>query len=64
MVLKGGAELTADEVQAFCCERLVSFKVPKLVEFRAWLPKNASFKVLKRELKEPLNSSAPSPPGS
>lgn len=51
LVLKPGAQVTAQEVQAFCRERMAFFKVPKLVEFRAWLPKNASFKVLKGELK-------------
>jgi long-chain acyl-CoA synthetase len=51
MVLKSGSQLTAEEVQAFCRERLAFFKVPKLVEFRSWLPKNAAFKVVKGELK-------------
>jgi len=51
VVLKPGEQLTAEEVQAFCRERIAFFKVPKLVEFRAWLPKNAAFKVLKGELK-------------
>ncbi len=51
IVLNPGAQLTAEEAQAFCRERLAFFKVPKIVEFRPWLPKNASFKVLKGELK-------------
>jgi long-chain acyl-CoA synthetase len=53
IVLKSGAQATAEDVQAFCRERLAFFKVPKIVECRSWLPKNASFKVLKRELKAP-----------
>ncbi|MFQ5668449.1 MAG: class I adenylate-forming enzyme family protein [Candidatus Binatia bacterium] len=55
VVLQSGARLTEEDVQAFCRERLAFFKTPKLVEFRAWLPKNAAFKVLKNELKSPCS---------
>ena len=47
-----GASMTADEVVAFCRERLAPYKVPKIVEFIESLPKSAVGKVLRRELKE------------
>jgi fatty-acyl-CoA synthase len=52
IVLRTGAALTAGELTAFLRERLAPFKTPKRVEFVAALPKNASGKVLKRELRE------------
>ncbi|MEU6712066.1 acyl-CoA synthetase [Nonomuraea sp. NPDC046802] len=52
VVLREGAELTAEELIAFLRERLAPFKTPKRVAFVAALPKNASGKVLKRELRE------------
>jgi acyl-CoA synthetase (AMP-forming)/AMP-acid ligase II len=39
-----------DAVQAHCREQLARFKVPAIVEFTAELPRNASGKVLRREL--------------
>jgi long-chain acyl-CoA synthetase len=50
VVLKPGAALTADELSAYCRERLAAFKVPKLVEFRESLPKSAVGKILRRAL--------------
>ncbi len=47
-----GAELTAELVISHCRERLANFKVPRQVEFRSELPRNASGKPLKRELRE------------
>lgn len=52
VVLREGASLTAEELVAFLRERLAPFKTPKHVRFVAALPKNASGKVLKRELRE------------
>ncbi|MFD2352835.1 AMP-binding protein [Nonomuraea ferruginea] len=52
VVLREGASLTADELVAFLRGRLAPFKTPKQVRFVAALPKNASGKVLKRELRE------------
>ncbi len=50
IVLKPGETLTADEVTAFCRERLAAYKVPKQIEFMAELPKSAVGKILRREL--------------
>jgi acyl-CoA synthetase (AMP-forming)/AMP-acid ligase II len=43
----------ADELIAFCRERLGGYKIPRRYEFVAELPRNASGKVLKRVLREP-----------
>jgi long-chain acyl-CoA synthetase len=52
IVLKSGQTATEDEVEAFCRERLTAYKVPKLYEFRADLPKTMVGKVLRRALAE------------
>jgi fatty-acyl-CoA synthase len=51
VVVRDGQTVTEDELIAHCRERLGSFKVPKYVEFVDTLPKNASGKLLKRELR-------------
>jgi long-chain acyl-CoA synthetase len=48
--LRPDAALTADELIAFCKERLAAYKYPRVIEFRAELPKNALGKILKDEL--------------
>jgi long-chain acyl-CoA synthetase len=50
VVLKGGHTATADELRAYCKERLAPYKVPASVEFRADLPKTMVGKVLRRAL--------------
>jgi long-chain acyl-CoA synthetase len=50
VVLKPGEKLTADEVRAWCKERLAAYKVPTAVEFRPELPKTTVGKILRREL--------------
>ena len=47
-----GEELTEREVFEFCSENLSSYKVPKIVEFCASVPKSATGKILKKELVE------------
>jgi fatty-acyl-CoA synthase len=51
IVLKPGAALTADDLLEHCRQLLARYKVPKLVEFRATLPKSAAGKILKRDLR-------------
>jgi fatty-acyl-CoA synthase len=51
VVVRPGQSLAADELQRFCKERMAGFKTPKLVEVVDALPKNASGKVLKRDLR-------------
>jgi HIP---CoA ligase len=52
VVPRPGHQLSTDDVIGYCRERLANFKVPRQVEFRAELPRNAAGKVLKRELRE------------
>lgn len=51
VVPKEGEDLTVEEIEAYCRETLSHFKSPKHVAIRAALPKNASGKILKRELR-------------
>ncbi len=50
---KDGQEIPADEIIGFCRERLAGYKVPRAVECIAEIPRNASGKVLKKDLREP-----------
>jgi acyl-CoA synthetase (AMP-forming)/AMP-acid ligase II len=50
-VVRSGEAPTAEEVVAFCKERLANFKVPREVVFVDGLPRNLSGKVLKNELR-------------
>ncbi len=52
LVLKDGDTMTAEEVIEHCRANLAVYKVPKLVEFRAELPKTMIGKVLRRMLRE------------
>ncbi|MCC6366663.1 MAG: AMP-binding protein [Bryobacterales bacterium] len=45
------SEATEQEVIAFCRERLATYKVPRQVEFVAEIPKTASGKFLRRQLR-------------
>lgn len=51
VVARPGAVVDAEEIIAFCRERLAGYKTPKQVHFVERLPKNASGKILKRELR-------------
>ena len=51
VVVRDGAEVTADELVEHCRARLARYKVPKAVTFLEALPRNPSGKVLKRELR-------------
>ena len=50
IVLKPGETATAEEIKAFCKERLAGYKVPTHYEFRSELPKTTVGKILRREL--------------
>ena len=53
VVLKPDMAATAEEIIAFARTRIAAFKAPKSVDFIAALPRNASGKILRRELREP-----------
>jgi long-chain acyl-CoA synthetase len=50
--LKPGAEVGADALISFCKERMAAYKYPREIEFIDELPKTASGKVLRRELRD------------
>jgi acyl-CoA synthetase (AMP-forming)/AMP-acid ligase II len=50
VVLRPGASLTDDALREFCADRLADYKRPRRVTFVDELPRNATGKVLKREL--------------
>jgi acyl-CoA synthetase (AMP-forming)/AMP-acid ligase II len=52
VVLRAGQQADADELISFCKERLAGYKRPRSVDFVGELPRNASGKVLKKELRE------------
>ena len=54
VVLRDGASATEQDIIEHCRGRLAGFKVPKHVEFVSHLPKNASGKLLKRELRQTI----------
>ena len=51
IVTRPDSALTADELIAWCRERLAAYKYPRIVEFSDALPKGPTGKILKRELK-------------
>jgi fatty-acyl-CoA synthase len=53
VVLKAGASLSAAELTAHVKAHLAAYKSPREVEFLDELPRNATGKVLKRELRDP-----------
>jgi acyl-CoA synthetase (AMP-forming)/AMP-acid ligase II len=50
VVVVEGAEVTGDELGAFCAERLSDYKVPRSWTFVDELPRNPTGKVVKRDL--------------
>ena len=51
VVLKPGETATGEDIIAFCKQKLATYKVPKLVQFRDSLPKSAVGKVLRKILR-------------
>ena len=51
VVLHHGASVSADELREHCAAGLAGFKVPKRVEFATELPRTASGKLIRRELR-------------
>jgi fatty-acyl-CoA synthase len=64
VVVRREHALTADELIAFCREQLASYKTPKYVVIVDTLPKNASGKLLKRELRSTYSSLAETSTGA
>ncbi|MDB5432327.1 MAG: acyl-CoA synthetase [Caulobacter sp.] len=53
VVLKPGTAATAEDIITFARTRIAAFKAPKTIDFIDALPRNASGKILRRELREP-----------
>ncbi|WP_116199823.1 acyl-CoA synthetase [Amycolatopsis circi] len=58
VVVPVGESLDGDAVIAYCRERIAAFKCPRRVEVVAELPRNATGKLLKRELRARYTGSA------
>jgi acyl-CoA synthetase (AMP-forming)/AMP-acid ligase II len=52
VVQKDGCALASDDILRFARQSVASFKVPRGIEFVSSLPRNASGKILRRELRE------------
>jgi long-chain acyl-CoA synthetase len=52
VVVKPGETLTAEELTAYCKQKLAAYKMPKSFAFIDELPKSAVGKILRREIKE------------
>jgi fatty-acyl-CoA synthase len=51
--LRPGSQATEQEIIDFCKDRMAGFKRPRMISFVDTIPRNASMKVLKRELRIP-----------
>jgi acyl-CoA synthetase (AMP-forming)/AMP-acid ligase II len=56
VVVKPGHSLDEEELAEFCAERLADYKRPRVIQFVAELPRNATGKVMKHKLREEVGS--------
>ncbi len=54
IVLREGMQSSEAEIREWCAPRLAGFKTPKAIHFMTELPRNASGKILKRDLRSIL----------
>ena len=52
VIVKKDPNLSEEDVRVFCKENLTGYKQPKVIEFRADLPKTPVGKILRRELRD------------
>ncbi|WP_110929034.1 fatty acid--CoA ligase family protein [Bacillus massiliglaciei] len=55
-IVRKEGSLTEEEVIAYCTEHLAKYKVPSFIEFLDELPKNTTGKILRRSLKQKVQS--------
>ena len=60
VILLPGKQVSAEELQSFCKDKLTAYKVPKFIEFREALPKTLVGKILRRVLQEEEKAKKPS----
>jgi acyl-CoA synthetase (AMP-forming)/AMP-acid ligase II len=53
VVVKPGAQVSADELIDFCRDKIAGYKRPRSVDFTDALPRNPTGKILKAVLREP-----------
>ena len=53
VVVRKDAQLSAEQIQEWCRDKLTGYKQPRLIEFRDELPKTPVGKILRRELRQP-----------
>ena len=54
VVLRDGMNVTAQELQTMCREKMARYKVPKEFRMVAALPRNSMGKILRRQLRDEL----------
>ena len=59
VALKPGQEASEEDLIAFTKERVAAYKYPRSIRFVDSLPKGATGKILKKELKQQIGVSAP-----
>ncbi|WP_066900406.1 AMP-binding protein [Mycolicibacterium houstonense] len=59
--LRSGVDVTGDDIRDHLCDRIAKFKIPDRIEFTE-LPKTATGKIQKFQLKKQLASSTPAEP--
>ncbi|RCX16971.1 long-chain acyl-CoA synthetase [Fontibacillus phaseoli] len=64
IVPRAGSKPDAEDLKRWCKEKLAAYKVPKVYEFRASLPKTLAGKVLRRKLIEEEMGRSPNEPGA
>lgn len=55
IVPKEGAVIDEEELKSFCRQKLAGFKVPRKIVIEEQLPRNASGKILKYQLRQKMN---------
>ncbi|MEJ7873291.1 MAG: long-chain fatty acid--CoA ligase, partial [Rubrobacteraceae bacterium] len=58
IALKDGDGVTEEELVAYCKERMADYKYPRKIEFMDELPKTATGKFLRRELRDQARAEA------
>jgi long-chain acyl-CoA synthetase len=58
VIVRRHADVTENDVRAYCEQNLTGYKRPRHIEFRTELPKTAVGKVLRRELRTPVAARA------